>query len=133
MKLDKNPLANVVAEASQKMSDPNYSSVLVGGFVERQQPATQFITAHSDDLGGPEGVINVVFHCALVIDAFRRGGGNTSRILSFDDLDAAAQGDPVATLATQQPTIHEFVEANVEHPISRKLVAIVSLGVGPRG
>jgi len=33
MKLTKDQVAAVVTEASNKMSDPNYSAVMVGGFV----------------------------------------------------------------------------------------------------
>ena len=43
MKLTKDQVASVVTEASQKMSDPNYSAVLVGGFVQNQTPVAQFI------------------------------------------------------------------------------------------
>ena len=36
MKLDKNTVAAVVTEASAKMSDPNYSAVMVGGLLARK-------------------------------------------------------------------------------------------------
>ncbi len=47
MKLSKEQVAAVVAEAGKKMSDPNYSAVLVGGFVQSQTPVAQFISATS--------------------------------------------------------------------------------------
>ena len=53
MKLTKEQVAAVVTEASQRMSDPNYSAMLVGGFVESQTPVAQFISANDRELGDP--------------------------------------------------------------------------------
>src|SRR6266481_9110584 len=97
MKLKQDQLAAVVAEASQKMSDPNYSAVLVGGFVQNQTPVAQFISAHERELGGAEAIVNVIFHCALVAQCFQRNGGRV-RTLSYQDLDEAARGEPLARL-----------------------------------
>ena len=110
MKLTKEQVAAVVTEASQRMSDPNYSAMLVGGFVESQTPVAQFISAHDRELGGAEAIVNVIFHCALVGTAFQRAGGKL-RTLSYDDLDNAAQGDALARLEKAQLPIHEFVQA----------------------
>ena len=52
MKLTKEQVAAVVTEASQKMADANYTAVMVGEFVQRQQPVAQFISAHERELGG---------------------------------------------------------------------------------
>ena len=127
MKLKKELVAEVVAEASRRMSDANYSAVLVGAFVEHQMPASQFISAHEDELGGAEAIIGVVFHAALIAAAFERGAGRTARILEYEDLDAVARGDSLATLATRQPAMHEFITSNVEHDASRKLLALLAL------
>jgi len=61
MKLNKEQVASVVTEASAKMSDPNYSAVLVGGFVQSQTPVAQFISAHERELGGAESIVQVIF------------------------------------------------------------------------
>lgn len=127
MKLKKEVVAEVVAEASRRMSDANYAAVLVGAFVEHQTPASQFISAHEDELGGAEAIIGVIFHAALVAAAFERGSGRTARPLSYEDLDAVAQGDALAKLATAQPAMHEFITSNVEHPASAKLLALLAL------
>ena len=95
MKLTKEQVAAVVTEASQKMSDPNYSAVLVGGFVQSQTPVAQFISAHERELGGAESIVNVIFHCALVAHCFQRNGGKI-RTLSYEDLDAAARGEQLS-------------------------------------
>jgi hypothetical protein len=128
MKLTKDQVAAVVTEASQKMSDPNYSAVLVGGFVQGQSPVAQFISAHERELGGAEAIVNVIFHCALVAQCFQRNGGRV-RTLSYEDLDGAAAGEPLARLAAAQPPLHEFIEANIESLDAQKLVAMIALAI----
>ncbi len=128
MKLTNEQVAAVVTEASQKMSDPNYSAVMVGGFVQAQTPVSQFISAHTDDLGGAESIINVIFHCALVATAFERNRGRL-RELSYEDLDAASRGEPMLHLKTRQPAVADFIIANVEHPEAQKLIALIALAI----
>jgi hypothetical protein len=128
MKLTKDQVASVVREASTKMSDPNYASVLVGAFVQSQTPVAQFISAHESDLGGADGVINVIFHCALVAQAYQRAGGRI-RTLSYEDLDSAARGDPMKNLEEAQLPLHEFIAANVENKQAQELIAMIALAI----
>src|SRR4051812_20837476 len=128
MKLTQDQVAAVVAEASQKMSDPNYSAVLVGGFVQSQQHVAQFISAHDRELGGAEAIVNVIFHCALVAQAFQRAGGRI-RTLTYEDLDAAARGDALARLDKVQLPLHEFIQANIDNDEAKKLVAMIALAI----
>ena len=128
MKLTKEQVAAVVTEASQKMSDANYSAVLVGGFVQNQTQVAQFISAHEQELGGAEAIVNVIFHCALVAQCFQRNGGRV-RPLSYEDLDAAARGEPLARLETAQLPLHEFIKANIESTDAQKLVAMIALAI----
>jgi hypothetical protein len=128
MKLTKEQVAAVVTEASQKMSDPNYSAMLVGGFVEQQTQVAQFISAHDRELGGAEVIVNVIFHCALVAQCFQRNGGRV-RTLSYEDLDAAATGEPLARLASAQLPLHEFIKANIESEDAQKLIAMIALAI----
>lgn len=128
MKLTNEQVAAIVSEASTKMSDPNYSAVMVGGFVQSQTPAAQFIGAHDQELGGAESVVNVIFHCALVSACFQRGGGRTPRTLSYEDLDSAARGKPLDNLAKIQPAVADFIKTNIEHPKAQELVAMISIG-----
>lgn len=128
MKLSKDQVAAVVQEASAKMSDPNYASVLVGGFVQSQTPVSNFISAHSGELGGAEAVVSVIFHCALVAQAFQRAGGRL-RTLSYEDLDSAARGDPMKKLEEAQLPLHEFIAANVENPQAQELIAMIALAI----
>lgn len=128
MKLTKEQVAAVVTEASQKMGDPNYSSVLVGGFVQAQTPIAQFISAHERELGGAEAIVGVIFHCALIAQCYQRNGGRV-RSLSYEDLDAAARGEPLARLEKAQLPIHEFIKANVENEEAQKLIAMIALAI----
>ena len=128
MKLTNEQVAEIVAEASKKMSDPNYSAVMVGGFVQSQTPAAQFISAHDQDLGGAESVVNVIFHCALISTFFQRSGGRTPRTLGYDDLDLAARGKPLDHLAKVQPAVADFIKTNVETPHAQELIAIIAIG-----
>ncbi len=127
MKLTNEQVAEIVADASKKMSDPNYSAVMVGGFVQSQTPAAQFIGAHDQELGGAESVVNVIFHCALVSACFQRGGGRTPRTLSYEDLDSSARGKPLDNLAKIQPAVADFIKTNIESTVAQNLVAMVAL------
>ena len=128
MKLTQDQVAAVVTEASQRMSDPNYASLMVGGFVQSQTPVAQFISAHADELGGAEAIVNVIFHCALVAECFRRNGWK-GRELSYDDLDGAARGEPLPRLQEAQLPLHEFIKANVEQESAQNLVAMIALAI----
>jgi hypothetical protein len=128
MKLTKDQVASVVTEASTKMGDPNYSAVLVGGFVQSQTPVAQFISAHERELGGAEAIINVIFHCALVAQCYLRAGGKI-RTLSYEDLDSAARGNPIENLEEKQLPLHEFIKANVENAEAQNLIAMIALAI----
>jgi hypothetical protein len=128
MKLTKDQVAAVVTEASNKMGDPNYSAVLVGGFVQSQTPVANFISAHERELGGAEAIVNVIFHCALVVECYRRAGGKV-RTLSYEDLDAAARGTPIVRLEKAQLPLHEFIKANVENAEAQNLIAMIALAI----
>jgi len=128
MKLTQEQVAAVVTEASKKMSDPNYSAVLVGGFVQTQPQVSQFISAHDRELGGAEAIVNVIFHCALVAQCFSKNGGRV-RTLSYEDLDAAARGNPLANLEGKQLPLAEFIVSNIESKDAQKLVAMIALAI----
>lgn len=127
MKLTNEQVADVVAETSKKMSDPNYSAILVGGFVQSQTPSAQFIGAHDQELGGAESVVNVIFHCAIISTCFQRGAGRTPRTLSYEDLDFAARGKPLDVLAKIQPALADFIKTNIENPKAQELVAMIAV------
>ncbi len=127
MKIKKETVGEVVAEASTKMSDPNYSAVLVGGFVQEQGDAAQYLTAHADDMGGAEGVVNAIFHASLIGMCFQRAYGRSVPRMQFDDLDHVSGGDRAASLKKQQPHVLEYIETNVELPAMRETLMLLAL------
>lgn len=127
MKIPTDTVATVVSEVSTKMSDPNYSAVMVGGFVQQQTATAQYLGAHEDELGGTEQVVNAIFHAAVIGLVFQRANNRTVRELDFDDLNHAAEGDAEAHLAEVQPAVYEYIKANVDtDPMKRTLYLIAS-------
>lgn len=129
MKVAKKTVAEVVAEASSKMQDPNYSAVMVGGFVQGQSPTAQFLSAHEQEVGGTEQVVNAIFHAALIALCFQRAEGRSVPQMSYADLDHVAGGDVVARVEQTQPAIHEYIVSNVEHDKARELLCLVALAM----
>jgi hypothetical protein len=129
VKIKQEVVEAVVHEASQKMSDANYSAVLVGGFVQGQTQVAQFISAHDKELGGAEAIVGVIFHAALLGVVFARAAGRTLRILGFEDLDAVSGGDSLALLAERQPAVSDFIVSNVEKPEARSVLALIALAM----
>lgn len=129
MRISEATVVAVVQEASQKMSDANYSAVMVGGFVQTQAACGQYISAHAGELGGPEGVVNTIFHAALIAICFQRANRRTVRKITFEELDFVATGDREAKLREQQPAIVEYLHANVESPEMRQVLMLLALAM----
>jgi hypothetical protein len=129
MRVPADAVASIVKEASTKMSDPNYSAVMVGGFVQTQAPAAQYISAHAEELGGPEGVVNTIFHAALLALCFQRANNRTIRRISFDELDHVSGPEREASLKSQQPALLDYIEANVEEPAMRNVLMLLALAM----
>lgn len=129
MSITKQTVIDVVHEASVKMQDPNYTAVMVGGFVEMQNPAAQFLSAHADELGGPEQVVSAIFHAALMALCFQRAHNRSVPEMSFSDLDRVA-GDTLAErLGKVQPALHEYIVSNVEEGKMRELLSLLALAM----
>ncbi len=129
MKIKKETVSEVVAEASKKMSDPNYSAVLVGGFVQNQKDAAQYVSAHADDVGGAEGVVTTIFHACLIGLCFQRGYGRSVPALTFDDLDHVSSGDRGTSLGKLQPHILEYIESNVDAAPTKDVLMLLALAM----
>ena len=129
MRIPTKIVEEIVAEASEKMSDPNYSAVLVGGFVQTQGAAAQYISASSDELGGAEEVVNTIFHTALMAECFKRANNRTVGEMTFEILDRVASGDRKATLKRKQPSVLEYIETNVEHEGMANTIMLFALAM----
>lgn len=129
MRISAETVAEVVKEASEKMSDPNYSAVLVGGFVQTQGAAAQYISAHSEELGGTEAVVNAIFHAALIGTCFQRANNRSVREMKFEELDQVSEGDREEKLKEQQPAILEYIHANVENDAMKRVLMLIALAM----
>lgn len=129
MSITKQTVLEVVNEASVKMQDPNYSAVMVGGFVQTQNPAAQYISAHADEIGGPEQVVSAIFHAAMLGLCFQRAQNRSVPEMSFADLDRVAGSDLAERLAGVQPALHEYISSNVEDAKVRELLSLLALAM----
>jgi hypothetical protein len=125
----KQVVAEVVSEASIKMQDPNYSAVMVGGFVQAQNPTAHYISAHADEIGGTEQVVSTIFHAALLALCFQRAGGRGVPRIDFEDLDRVAGDDVIARLEREQPALHEYIDTNVENEKARDVLGLIALAM----
>jgi len=122
-------VAEMVKEVSVKMSDPSYAQTLVGSWVQAQPAATKYMTAHVKELGGPEAVVNMVFHAQIVATCFQRHVGRSVRKISFAELDAVSGWDRDGELKRRQPAVYDYLQANVESAEMRKVLALIALGM----
>jgi hypothetical protein len=129
MKIPEKVVAEVVKEASLKMSDPRYAQTLVGSWVQGQPAVTKYASAHVKELGGAEAVVNLVFHAALLAMCFLRHGGRSVRQMSYADLDGVSGLDRDTELRRRQPALADYLQANVEHAEMRRLLALVVLAM----
>ncbi len=129
MRIKEEVVAEVVKEASEKMSDANYSAVMVGSFVQQQAPTAQYIGAYADELGGAEAVVNTIFHAALLAECFKRANNRTVPGISFDQLNIVSDGDRHERLGERQPAVVGYLEMNVEEKAMKDLLALICLAM----
>lgn len=129
MKIKEELVIEVVTEASKKMSDPNYSAVLVGGFVQSQAAAARYLSAAEKDLGGAEAVVNTIFHSALMAECFKRSNNQTIPELSFADLDRVSDLDREKELGQRQPSLLEYIKQNIESDSMSKTLMLLALAM----
>lgn len=122
-------VARVVGETSERMaSDPTYTQLAVGSFVQSQPDVSRYITANTETLGG-EGVIHAVFHAEVMADCFRRHLDQPVPPVSFAALDAAASGggEAVARFREVQPALSGYLDSNVDEQSVREVLALIGL------
>lgn len=129
MPIPEKVVAEVVKEAGIKMRDPKYASTLVGSWVQSQPHAVKYVSSYAKELGGAEGVVNLVFHAALIGTCFLRHHGRSVRAMTFAELDAVASPDREALLAKRQPALADYLAANVEGAEMRKVLILLVLAM----
>jgi hypothetical protein len=107
-------IAEVVAEASARMQEPEYISTQVDTFMGAQPRVSQYVMSHSNELT-VEGVVSVLFHAALLHQSVARARGRVPSLISLADLDAAAQQSLDAeALAKTEPELASYIVSNIE-------------------
>jgi hypothetical protein len=122
-------VATVVREVSQKMKSPEYAQTAVGAFVQRHPDVGRWVAAQAADVGGAAGVATVIFHAELLNECYRRHAGKNPSTVRFTTLDVAAKGDPLKSLGTKQPALHDYLAANVEGAKPTKVLATIALAL----
>lgn len=121
-------VARVVGEVSRQLSDPQYTQLAVGRFVESQPQVSRFLSARASTIGG-EAVIVAAFHAELVSECLRRHWARSELpLIGFAELDAAAV-DSVERLAAQEPALANYLATNVEGDPLREVLALVALAL----
>lgn len=128
-KIPEKVVEEVVGEVSQKMADPTYAQIAIGGFAQAHPDVGRFITAHLEELGGGEGVMHAVFHAEVLNECFRRHHGRSLSPVGFEVLDMASKGDPTAKLEKLQPGLAAYVASNVESEPMRRLLALIGVAM----
>lgn len=130
MAIPESQVAAVVAEVSQRMSDPTYAQLAIGSFAQAHPDVGRYITAQLDDLGGGEAVMHTVFHAEVLNECFRRHFERELPPVRFGDLDAAAKvGDPVERFRAAEPALADYVASNVDSEPMRRVLALVALAM----
>jgi hypothetical protein len=124
-------LVPVITEASARIGDASYVSGEVDRIVLTQPAVAQYVIAHQKELA-VDGVVTVLFHVALIVEAIRRATGRTPGRIGYPALDAAARAVPdLEALALHEADLASFIASNVEldggrSPIARQLLAHVA-------
>jgi len=129
VRIRKKTVADIVTEVSTKMSDPNYSAVMIGGFVQEQQPTSQYISAHEAELGGTEAVMNAIFHAAVIGVCYQRTHNRSVPKMEFKDLDHVSGGDTSERLKELQPAVYEYIESNVDSTVVKTILYLIALAM----
>ncbi len=122
-------VARVVTRTSERMaSDPTFTQLAVGSFVQAHPDVSRYVTANTETLGG-EGVIHVVFHAEVMAECFRQHLGRDLPPVDFATLDAAASadGDAPVRLHDLQPALSGYLASNVDEEPVRMILALIGL------
>jgi hypothetical protein len=119
----------LVKEASVKMGDPTYVERMVSSWIAAQPYVTQYLASRQAKLGGAEGVINVVFHAALIATCYLRHSGRSVPLIDFPALDRISRLDLIVELKKRQPALEAYLGTNVEGDEPRKVLILLILAM----
>ena len=114
MKLTEQALTQVVADASERMAEPQYVTALVDSLRRSQPDITQYVIAHQDELE-LEGIVTTLCHAALLCRGLQLATGSAPGRVRFAQLDAAARACPdLESLAVAEPNAASYIASNVD-------------------
>jgi hypothetical protein len=122
-------VASVVADTSERMSDPQFAQVAVGHFVQSQPELASYLSARSSRIGGAQGVLEVVFHAELLCECLRQQHAKELPRVPLRVLERAAKGDAVAEFAAAEPALASYVASNVEGDAVRTELCRIGLAL----
>jgi hypothetical protein len=139
MPVDESVVASVVSETSSKMSDPQFTQVAVGHFVQSQPDLASYLSSRGPKIGGAQGVLEVAFHAELLSECLRQAYGRQDLPrVPFRLLERTSKGDPLAEFTAGEPALASYVASNVEREVIRLelcrigLALVASLGASAR-
>jgi|GEM_PF-1719455 len=123
-------VAQVVAEISERMKDPNFVQLSVGSFVEEQPHISRFLSAKAGRLGGAQVLMELVFHAEVLRECLSRGAaGRDVPEVDFRLLDRASQGDFQQAFSKREPHLANYVASNLEQDVQRGELCRVGLSL----
>jgi hypothetical protein len=135
MSISEKSIAEVVAEASSKMHQPEYISSQVDRFMGAQPQISQYVISHSDELT-VEGVVTVLFHSSLIMESVSRSKGTPGPI-DLSQLDLAVKAVPdLESLSKSEPNLANYIASNTDllqdrakNTLAQTLLAHVTAGL----
>ncbi len=130
MGISEETVAAVVADVSERLSDPAYTQLSVGSFVEEQPDISRFLSAKMQRIGGGQAVIVACFHAQVLSECLRRDRGiEVLERVNFATLDEVSGEERLKALQEEEPALADYVISNVEEEALRDGVAHVGLAL----
>jgi hypothetical protein len=112
MRVPETTIAQVVTEASQRMSDPQYVTIQVNRLRSAQPHLTQYVLAYQSELSVEE-MISILFQISLIHECIARATGRHPSRVTFQELDIVAPLVPTLDeLAKLEPDLASFILSN---------------------
>lgn len=114
MSIPESAIAEVVTYASENLTDAAFVTERVGLLMDAQADASQYVVAHSNELG-VDGVVQILFQAALVYEMIFKTRGREPNGLSFAQLNVAIENCPdLEALSTDEPDLASYIFSNLE-------------------
>ena len=123
MQVPEKAIAEIVAEATQRLDDASYISSCVEEFVAQQPSVMQYVVAHKTVLD-VEDIVQLLFHASVVHRSIAAALGRSPKTVGYADLDTAANQIPsLQSFSEVEPDIAAYIYSNIsdETPKTQEL------------